>query len=158
MNIIILKWVLTNFILLEVVQPDVTQTTVEMLQSDWAATIVVLHNRVSRGVSIEAGGCSRQKNGAAPDLTPPHLLRRISAPPPCSKKSTAHCPRKEQLLLFWNKAKNTLELLSSILVLLYVTRQSIYSYNNFYVYLLVNDNTMSDVVVCSPEQFIVLVL
>ncbi len=34
MNIIILKWVLTNFILLEVAQPDVTQTTVEMLQSD----------------------------------------------------------------------------------------------------------------------------
>ncbi len=40
MNIIILKWVLTNFILLEVAQPDVTQTTVEMLQSDWATTIV----------------------------------------------------------------------------------------------------------------------
>ncbi len=40
MNIIILKWVLTNFTLLEVVQPDVTPTTVEMLQSDWAATIV----------------------------------------------------------------------------------------------------------------------
>ncbi len=38
MNIIILKWVLTNFILLEVAQPDVTQTTVEILQSDWAAT------------------------------------------------------------------------------------------------------------------------
>ncbi len=37
MNIIILKWVLT---LLEVAQPAVTQTTVEMLQSDWAATIV----------------------------------------------------------------------------------------------------------------------
>ncbi len=32
MNIIILK-------LLEVAQPDVTQTTVEILQSDWAATI-----------------------------------------------------------------------------------------------------------------------
>ncbi len=40
MNIIILKWVLTNFTLLKVAQPDVTQTTVEMLQSDWAATIV----------------------------------------------------------------------------------------------------------------------
>ncbi len=40
MNIIILKWVLTNLTLLEVAQPDVTQTTVEMLQSDWAATIV----------------------------------------------------------------------------------------------------------------------
>ncbi len=41
MNIIILKWVLTNyFTLLEVAQPDVTQPTVEMLQSDWAATIV----------------------------------------------------------------------------------------------------------------------
>ena len=26
--------------LLEVAQPDVTQTTIEMLQSDWAATIV----------------------------------------------------------------------------------------------------------------------
>ena len=36
--LIILKWVLTNFTLLEVAQPDVTQTTVEMLQSDWAAT------------------------------------------------------------------------------------------------------------------------
>ncbi len=35
--LIILKWVLTNFTLLEVVQSDVTQTTVEMLQSDWAA-------------------------------------------------------------------------------------------------------------------------
>ncbi len=33
MNIIIL---LTNFTF---AQPDVTQTTVEMLQSDWAATI-----------------------------------------------------------------------------------------------------------------------
>ena len=32
--------VLTNFILLDVAKPDVTQTTVEMLQSDWAATIV----------------------------------------------------------------------------------------------------------------------
>ncbi len=40
MNIIILKWVLTNYTLLEVAQPDVTQTTVEMLQFDWAATIV----------------------------------------------------------------------------------------------------------------------
>ena len=40
MNIIILKWVLTNFTLLEVAQPDVTQTTVEMLQSDWACNIV----------------------------------------------------------------------------------------------------------------------
>ncbi len=40
MSIIILKWVLINFTLLEVAQPDVTQTTVEMLQSDWAATIV----------------------------------------------------------------------------------------------------------------------
>ncbi len=40
MNIIILKWVLTNFTLLAVVQPDVTPTTLEMLQSDWAATIV----------------------------------------------------------------------------------------------------------------------
>ncbi len=42
MNIIILKWVraLTNFTLLEVAQPDVTPTTVEMLQSDWAANIV----------------------------------------------------------------------------------------------------------------------
>ncbi len=39
MNIIILKWVLTNFTL-QVAQPDVTQTTVELLQSDWAATIV----------------------------------------------------------------------------------------------------------------------
>ncbi len=29
-----------HFILLEVAQPDVTQTTVEILQSDWAATIV----------------------------------------------------------------------------------------------------------------------
>ncbi len=29
MNIIILKWVLTNYTLLEVAQPDVTQTTVE---------------------------------------------------------------------------------------------------------------------------------
>ncbi len=29
-----------HFILLEVAQPDVTQTTVEMLQFDWAATIV----------------------------------------------------------------------------------------------------------------------
>ncbi len=32
--------VLTNFILLEVAKPDVTQTTVELLQSDWAETIV----------------------------------------------------------------------------------------------------------------------
>ncbi len=45
MNIIILKWVLTNFTLLEVAQPDVTQTTVEMLQSDWAATIVAAKDK-----------------------------------------------------------------------------------------------------------------
>ncbi len=40
MNILILTWVLTNFTLLAVAQPDVTLTTLEMLQSDWAATIV----------------------------------------------------------------------------------------------------------------------
>ncbi len=45
MNIIILKWVLTNFTLLEVAQPDVTLTTVEMLQSDWAATIVAAKDK-----------------------------------------------------------------------------------------------------------------
>ncbi len=31
MNIIILKWVLTNLTLLEVAQPDVTHTAAEML-------------------------------------------------------------------------------------------------------------------------------
>ena len=40
MNILILKWVLSNFTLLAVVQLDVIQTTLEMLQSDWAASIV----------------------------------------------------------------------------------------------------------------------
>ncbi len=43
MNIIILKWVYQfyyDFTLLAVVQPGVTPTTLEMLQSDWAATIV----------------------------------------------------------------------------------------------------------------------
>ncbi len=50
MNIIILKWVLTNFTLLEVVQPDVTQTTVEMLQSDWAATIVAAKTNLDIGL------------------------------------------------------------------------------------------------------------
>ncbi len=43
MNIIILKWVLTNFTMILPclrLQPDVTLTTLEMLQSDWAATLV----------------------------------------------------------------------------------------------------------------------
>ncbi len=50
MNIIILKWVLINFTLLEVAQPDVTQTTVEMLQSDWAATIVTTKTNLDIGL------------------------------------------------------------------------------------------------------------
>ncbi len=52
MNIIILKWVLTNFILLEVAQPDVTQTTVEMLQFDWAATIVAAKTNPDIGSTL----------------------------------------------------------------------------------------------------------
>ncbi len=50
MNIIILKWVLTNFTLLEVAQPDVTQTTVEMLQSNSAATIVAVKTNPDIGL------------------------------------------------------------------------------------------------------------
>ncbi len=36
--------------MLEVAQPDVTQTTVEMLQSDWAATIVAANTNPDIGL------------------------------------------------------------------------------------------------------------
>ncbi len=64
MNIIILKWVLINFTLLEVAQPDVTQTTVEMLQSDWAATIVAAKTNPDIGLKLDL--LSRQgRSGSA---------------------------------------------------------------------------------------------
>ena len=68
------------------------------------------------------------------------------------QKSTAHCPRKERLLLFSSRAS----LFHSSSVTMLLDKAS--SYNNFSVYLLVNDNTMYNVVVCSPEQSIVPVL
>ena len=82
MNIIILKWVLTNFTLLEVVQPDVTQTTVEMLQSDWAATIVAAKTNPDIGLkpylpsgtvglrptTLAIGSCKSEKRVAAINL------------------------------------------------------------------------------------------
>ncbi len=53
-----MKWVLTNFILLEVAQPDVAQTTVEMLQSDWAATIVAAKTNPDIGLKPYSQGRS----------------------------------------------------------------------------------------------------
>ncbi len=70
MNIIILKWVLTNFTLLEVVQPDVTQTTVEMLQSDWAATIVAAKTNPDIGLKpyLPSGTVGLRPTRTAHDL------------------------------------------------------------------------------------------
>ncbi len=75
MNIIILKWVLTNFTLLEVAQPDVTQTTVEMLQSDWAATIVAAKTNPDIGLKpyLPSGTV-----GLRPTSPHPHLQRAVT--------------------------------------------------------------------------------
>ncbi len=42
MNIIILKWVLTNFTLLAVAQPERAPTTLKYCKSNWAATKQIL--------------------------------------------------------------------------------------------------------------------
>ncbi len=69
MNIIILKWVLTNFTLLEVAQPDVTQTTVEMLQSDWAATIVAAKTNPDIGLKCSLSLTGGRVSSLCQDLS-----------------------------------------------------------------------------------------
>ena len=68
MNIIILKWVLTNLTLLEVAQPNVTHTTAEMLQSDWAATIVAAKTNPDIGLKpyLPSGTVGLRPTSAAP--------------------------------------------------------------------------------------------
>ena len=104
-------------------------------------------------LEIEAGGCSKvqkKKWSRARFYAPAFIaayLSYIQLLPHAAlqQKSTAHCPRKERLLLFSSRAS----LFHSSSVTMLLDKAS--SYNNFSVYLLVNDNIMYNVVVCSPE-------